>query len=889
MSISIYTYSNPYKINREPYWDSIKNCFHLCVSQTMVNGMCSQYSDFFNGKLTTISNFTNELYAEWNTPNTILEQHAAIDNAIDSIDFNKYNLSFNDENNLKDTLKTNRAGIYDSIRILFELSIKPEEVDEKLITVEQQYLLDIYRHLITIKSKAFLLKEKFTGNEINEIIKRTIENHTSDDNKQKIKDINTDTIVIHGIHQFTPIILKAIEILSNYKRVVIIYNYLQEFPNIYQTWEDVYSAFESKIVHSNLDFMPDLTQTSGGKIATAIGDVLSEDIHFVKNNSELLEVTEYSNLTEFVGYVAKEFEKAQEERIKDNCKHPVLFYMPEQIYSANSDANDILKIYFPEQFGERKFLDYPLGHFFISIINMWDPETGNVLINDQTDLLECLSCGIINEIDPGKVATVFNQTRQFFEKETDLDGIIKSLKKLKRRLSDLSVSEEIVFLKRISYLNTKEEDIDVLIKALQDVKDLAKFFYDDFNDDKNNFKDFYLKISQVLKQKIITCEELDTEFKDIIYRVLEKLKEAETITANASFDCLKNTMRNYLTQVDQNKNGAHWIVRNFEQIDGDVIRRESDKPKTYHFAELSDLDMSITKKEDFSWPLDIDFFLTAQNPPDWKYHVYVISRQEHKNFKRYAFMYGMLFTKGNIKLSYIKNKDNQNTDLYYLLKIINIGINCYQNKSEDKFLKRIEEISYNNKSYNYQYIDYLKFNLCKHKFFLESVIEEGTSYKDRFLIMQYLQVALENKAIEEYSGKFYSEKTITDFFEQKMEEIRPFAPFISDSEKNDMISSMKKYIEKYAVKKGKFNYYGAAEKEFTERRENFLTAKLNIDNLPTGVIKPKKEEELSDFIKEEIQKLKIREKTISENCDSCSEKGVCLISYMFSNNKWRTQ
>lgn len=55
MAIIIYTYSNPYKINKEPYWAMIKNSFQLCVSQTLVNGLCDQYSEFYKGKLTTIS------------------------------------------------------------------------------------------------------------------------------------------------------------------------------------------------------------------------------------------------------------------------------------------------------------------------------------------------------------------------------------------------------------------------------------------------------------------------------------------------------------------------------------------------------------------------------------------------------------------------------------------------------------------------------------------------------------------------------------------------------------------------------------------------------------------------------------------------------------------
>lgn len=29
MKLKIYTYSDPYKINRESYWDEIKNCPHF--------------------------------------------------------------------------------------------------------------------------------------------------------------------------------------------------------------------------------------------------------------------------------------------------------------------------------------------------------------------------------------------------------------------------------------------------------------------------------------------------------------------------------------------------------------------------------------------------------------------------------------------------------------------------------------------------------------------------------------------------------------------------------------------------------------------------------------------------------------------------------------------
>lgn len=50
----------------------------------------------------------------------------------------------------------------------------------------------------------------------------------------------------------------------------------------------------------------------------------------------------------------KDLKKLQK-READGFKHPTLYYMDEQIYSADSSVNEILKIYFPEQFGEREF------------------------------------------------------------------------------------------------------------------------------------------------------------------------------------------------------------------------------------------------------------------------------------------------------------------------------------------------------------------------------------------------------------------------------------------------------------------------------------------------------------------------------------------------------
>lgn len=207
-------------------------------------------------------------------------------------------------------------------------------------------------------------------------------------------------------------------IASNYT-VVILFNYQPDYKNVYQTWLNVYSSFEAKIVYSPRNLNNESQMFDGGKVADNIAAIIAGNTGVI-DFSKQIEVTQFDNLTEFAGYIAKKFEQAESLRKEDNYAHSALYYMDEQFYAANSDVNDILKIYFPEQFGERAFLDYPIGHFFLSITNMWDPESKILCLKDFNDLYECLSCRIICEERHGELISILDRIRLFIDKETTI-------------------------------------------------------------------------------------------------------------------------------------------------------------------------------------------------------------------------------------------------------------------------------------------------------------------------------------------------------------------------------------------------------------------------------------------------------------------------------------
>ena len=268
MAIVIYTYSNPYKINKEPYWAMIRNGFHLCVSQTMVNGLCDQYKEFYKGKLTTISRFINHLYKDWESDVTVISQRAAIDNVIESLNFSETLGIDIDCADIITSLKRNRSYVVQSIRIMFELGLQPNNIKEELLTYEQKCIVEIFKELIRTDNKLFRLKKDFKNEDIDKAISETVDDSLqNDEHRDDIANIKNDVIVVHGIHQFSPIMLRTIEILGQYKNVVILFNYQPDYKNVYQTWLDVYSWFESKINISTHNYHDSSQENEGGIIA----------------------------------------------------------------------------------------------------------------------------------------------------------------------------------------------------------------------------------------------------------------------------------------------------------------------------------------------------------------------------------------------------------------------------------------------------------------------------------------------------------------------------------------------------------------------------------------------------------------------------------------------
>ncbi len=879
MSLVIYTYHDPYMIDHDPYWDEIKNCPYFCVSQTMVNGLRKHYKGKFDGgRVTTVKWMTDSLYEQWTSSACAVKQHTVIDNLINGELSSEF--SREESQNIGRAFLFNRDEVFKSIRALFELNINADTVLVDKLTKEQKYIIELYKKILTSdKKKDFLIPESLTEAEVDEGLKKAMQAiHTDYD----CTGVDFGTVVIHGVHQFSPIMLRAIDELCKYKNVILLFNYQKQYKNVYQTWFDIYSAFDCRIVdYDRKEFYPDDPKSvsyKGNILADQLGKLMNGQKQNI-NVDEPYEIVVFDNMTEFANYVADVFEAATR-RYPDQPMH----HMEEQIYAADSSANDILKIYFPEQFGERQFLNYPIGHFFVAIANLWDPQSNEILIKDMNDIKECLGANILAENTPGELVSIYERMQALFDGCTSVKQMRKRLKSVKKHVKYAADTEDEEYISHIAYYAMSNKEVETLDKALEDLEDIAAEFYEDFENKAHNFRDYYRKLKNYLQTDILDSRELTEEFEDILRRVLKRLNEVEQIDASASFECLKSTMSIYLLQEAKPEKSANWIVRNFEQIDGDILRSGHEDPNIiYHFACLEDEDIGAVKKAEFPWPLDNDFFEVAQNPVDWKYQVYVKCCNEYKNFKRYALLYGLEFNRARFKLSYVKRDGDQVREPYYLLKMLGIQKDYYKGTRPEKRLEDTTGINVKNGAMGtFNRYDYYRYRICRYRFLSETLTEHNTVYKDNFLLLKYMEVMLENRIREESQGQPISEPLLIKKLNDTYDEIKKYFPFAQNVNRMDVINNIRNKILKEKAKK--YAYLTSEDRRYMMIRELFIYRKL--EDFKTGasdVMKDKFPAVSQEQIDLELSESGLYETNYITNvdvwCKFCSNRELCTAYY----------
>ncbi|MDD4510044.1 MAG: hypothetical protein PHY23_03925 [Oscillospiraceae bacterium] len=894
-----------------------------------------------------------KVYMQW-TDNISLrvQQYSALSSAFKQLlEKRKISKSFHM------ALTQNQNHFLEAIRLFVELDIKASVIDGSKGNTEQKLFVYILKQ--AQKSSLFSFPDTPSREQLKEIVvslaKKEVDECTG--TQQEIKrceraisiteEKTFDSIVVHGVHQFSPSQLRLLLAMEKMgMTIVFLFNYQKKYSRIYSSWDDIYGCFEVPIHHDTVvsEYQMPTMQNPSNALACALGE-LCEDRSTV--GSPLLQkwyklyksvqLMEFANITEYAHFVSNHFDDAIR-RYSESCSvmergngvwnnAAVLRHLIEQVYTANRDVHTLLKIYYPEYAKDRHFLSYPIGQFFSAIYRLWDYEKGEIIF-DTSAIKECLSSNILSTA-PGEVLlrTYYN-IEILFENVTTYDEfhqeIVEGYATNYEKITESPRTDGVSELKNLSVYNkykVSKKDMRALIKAIEEINEIATYLFalDNSHEDFINFGKHFHNLEEFLKQReLVLANEQERALITALQLRLDKIKP-EHCSFSGTFRDLKEGLHYYLKQKNDEDQGVDWIVKNYEQIDGDILQSkrqfDQEQHKVYHFACVSDRDMNMTVNDQLPWPLTDEFIRVAYSPIDLQFQVYYTALGERSNFLRYALFYGLCYNRCDVRLSYVKQYGEETTEPYALLSILGLTPKAELIESANKPTPFSISVGQNvTMGIKYDRFQMMDMFLCPYRFFLDYVVENEPVVQGNFLYQKYFENLLIAAVWKRIGNRNRSEvmRYFPRILDRETENLELFFKFWKPTEIFDLKTRAKNYLLHEIIADGNSSTVKPYYPSHMQMRKLFGSAKFVVDISEVERKNPyssfealalrngwKKEHSLhklpqpdgnplSDVLRDEakqyVNQVQSKDKTAipSEWCMYCVHRGICMESFLCS-------
>ncbi len=959
MPYKIYTYSDPYKIAETDFWEEIKTYPHFCAARTLVNGLISVMRDDIQALMCPLDDIVNErIFKSWGKDIGLRIQQYSLLSEV----YRDWNNNHHLDENYYSALSHNKDAMLDSVRLFIELDIDPNVLDVSQLNMEHRMF--VYLLKLMSKQKLFALPQMPNIRELKSLFNQQAEGEKKE--KERLHGENPEDdflkkdlilidrmiaatknwdgkhVVIHGIHQFTPLQLKFIRHLDSLGiEVIFLYNYLPEYKEIYSSWSYIYQQFDAPIHHdSNVkSYMPTgQLQKIGNAIASNMALLCEDNVQRtdsrIRSNYALYQserVLEFDNISEYAGYISDKFLKAEglvdeeaplyEKPIKSKGTARVLSRMDEIVYTANKDVDSLLQVYHPEYSRSRHFLAYPIGQFFSAVYSLWNIDTNEIDI-DFNLLRECVNSGILAKYSAERLLKTLMNLEPLFSNITSFTEFRELFGKRYREAYDqVNASNQggIAFPLRVlniynSYKVSKDE-IDDLYNAVEEINSIATGLFSGIEADiQFAFKKHFERLKEFVRGKQATLA--NEEEKRLITDLLTRLDVIQLMSSESkgTFEDLRSGLYYFLKQKEES--ASDWFVKNFEQIDGDVLNSKQQntygRKKIYHFACVSDLDMNKSVDELLPWPLSEQFIEKAYNPKDLQFQVYYAALSERSNFLRYALFYGLYFNQCDTKISFVKRYGDNETDYYEMLKLIGMEKTdgtAYTNPDECSFTTVVKAKDVQSMQYDRQQVAAMF--LCPYRYFFDYVLNPGPVFSGDFLI----QKGFENIMIEntwrtlQNTPQSKAQERLSSVVSQEAMKLKKYFAFLRDTEILDLQRRVENYIQaKVFTDENRDKNVRPLEPTHMELRKTFGDAwfKEDLSDLPArhpyeefeklAEIKdgvkvysthraPKEEnKQMLQRMLEYVNKSETNKARVGTWCSFCTDKGVCLAPFAEAKN-----
>ena len=904
----VVTYASPFELRANAeLWSLITKHPHFCASDTLVQGLSNYYGRKAFCTIRPLQDLVEILFREYaDNPVNDMQIFLTASEAIRHWP----------ESDLRTSFLFNKAEVVNAIQLLLPLFCDPDLFDRTSLPPEQQAFLDLlkvvqqspcidalesckrksiedYRNAVdaaSVREIDFILQRKPKGfpaeswaevigvdlpirsisaavdaaekavqyqNEHNDFFSFRKTSNMVEAVSVAVKQCNRrdeeyyNTIIIHGVHQITPIQYFLFNKLTSIGiQVVFLINYANNLPSVYKTWEEVYRWCDV-----GFEYAAPLDLTHGNIIGKNIADLLEG-----KPSSSLqrdIKLKKFDNLSSFTDHEVGETFIASKRN---------LLNMKTQYYAVKGDqCNEILQMYFPEQFKQKPFLSYPIGQFILGLYRMWDQQEQRLKI-DKVALAECVVSNVFGANQ--RLLETLQKTEVAF---SDIDSYADYMARI-----DLieHIQDEIDFgklkdwtgLKKISFINISKEELEELRNYVDFIREITDKIFRNLPESVDFLK-HYRKLLEIVLSPEVTKGTLSKAESDLIAEISKRLgNENDSVTGHPQD--VKDALAFFLSGRKKSIT-SNWIVRDFEQIDGAALLSSSEehasttKAEAYQFCLLSNEHMTRGNNADLPWPITTEMFYQYQRARE-AVSVIVICQQERRNLLRYLLFYGSFFSRVAIEFSYLNEEGGETQSPYYLFSALGLKFDPYEENVKHAFTLSPPEHGTRFALSALTDEERELFAVCPFKYLLNKVLGASIEYSSEFHIKYYLSFVLAY-VVRRRIGRSPAYATELN---RGIDVLKKCFPFWGETVFADIRMNAEKSLSTST----------SYSKDYKRRRENFLLAKWK--DQTTGNEQRFSIENADERLKEYMLSANlypaVEELPLKAICDNCSFSGICL-------------
>lgn len=397
------------------------------------------------------------------------------------------------------------------------------------------------------------------------------------------------TLVFHGFYYFTPLQERIMRLLEEAGiQLIFLFAYDEKYPYANEIWRKTYSVENGYPSISNWN----MERTARKEPYGEIFEGRKTDI------SNKLKIKEYASVVEFVHDIK-------------HAKEQGYF-----VYSANANAaNEILRDFYPEEYGERKILSYPIGQFVSTLNKMWDEDLNDIVLSEDL-LIECFASGWLacDGISGKQYMQDLTRILPFFADckcIREWEQRIELLKDIKENVIDvfmgeLDIDEQIARWQTImgnpflnfSVFSVEHEKLDVILRLIQQLLSMAKDLFG--KEQAIRISDHIRKLDNILLQHEMSNELYDEE-RELVKAIFEKLSDPSGFATECFPADISSALNLYMSgrfqegEIQSNRIG---MVSPIYQIDAAIVKQQG----KVHIC-LCDVNNMPGGKKEYIWPL----------------------------------------------------------------------------------------------------------------------------------------------------------------------------------------------------------------------------------------------------------------------------------------------